>query len=84
MAWFERACGSAFFKFGAESPGRGLQFCGVGRCTGGFVWPVHDGKIGETINRCVDIGGDGWGWHGEKSCLIDQTQYVCIDSDVDG
>ena len=39
-------------------------------------------------NECIDNDGDGWGWDGQQSCLINSpfvTQpSACIDSDGDG
>ena len=39
-----------------------------------FAWPVHDGDIGTPLNvdpPCIDTDGDGWGWTGTDSCVVD-------------
>ena len=48
--------------------------------TGGF-------NAGDQSDQpeCIDTDGDGWGWDGTDSCLIEIAEDIeCIDSDGDG
>jgi len=38
-------------------------------------------EVSNETTDCVDSDGDGWGWDGIKSCLVDEP---CLDTDGDG
>jgi len=46
------------------------------------------GQVFAQTAQCIDIDGDGWGWDGSRSCLVDTRAQVqsstCVDSDGDG
>jgi len=49
---------------------------------------MFSGAVFAQDTQCVDSDGDGWGWDGSRSCLIEtQTEVqssACIDTDGDG
>jgi hypothetical protein len=53
---------------------------GIRDCVPAAVWLVHDGDIGVEPSECIDTDGDGWGWNGTSSCLIETVTPVCIDT----
>ena len=55
--------------------------------SGGVIVYYH--KLEEPQSpACIDTDGDGWGWDGSQTCVVEPTVQpvagICIDSDEDG
>lgn len=65
---------------------RGLRYAVAGLV---LSLPVLTGNAmaQDATTACIDTDGDGWGWDGSNSCLIENftpTAGACVDSDGDG
>jgi len=79
--------GPLFVQRGQSTVQAGVVSFGDRSC---LVNVAPDGSVDvPPVAACIDTDGDGWGWDGVRSCLVDEptddpVDTLCVDTDGDG